>query len=119
MARKKLVTVKVKESNRKILSVLAVIFMVAFLLRFEVIATAFNSFLQMLGIDTNVQQIQNTAVTIANIAIGSLLLWGGVSLLSLPFVGVVFAVIGGVILAFEAVKLYNATMPNDKISEPL
>lgn len=119
MARKKLLTVKVKESNRRVLSVLIVVFMVAFLLRFEVIATAFNSLLQLLGIDTSVDQIMNVAVTIANLSIGALLLWGGVSLLSVPFFGVGFAVIGGVLLAYEAVKLYNATNSSKQISEPL
>jgi len=119
MQRKKLQTVKIKESNRKILSVLTVIFMVAFLLRFEVIATAFNSLLQLMGIDTTIQQIQNTAITIANITIGGLLLVAGITFVSFLWVGVAFAVIGGVVLTWEALRLYNLSTSSNKISEPL
>lgn len=102
--KRKIWAVKVQEKSRKILSVLFVIMLVAFLLRFEVIADALGS---ILGVDG--EKVRSAAGRVYAIALGVILLYTASLLISVPFVGVAFALVGVSILAYQLISMYNST----------
>jgi hypothetical protein len=102
-------TVKVKETSRKWLSVLLVIFLIAFLLRFEFVAELVSG---VSGIPK--EDIQDSAGSVAMITLGALLILTG-AFISIPFVAPAMVVVGFVVIIVELVRIYNSRLTGGKI----
>lgn len=100
---------KVKESSRKWLSFLLVVFLIAFLLRFEVVAELVGG---LTGIEP--QKIQDVAGSIAMVTMGTILIVAG-SIVAVPFVAPALIIAGSALVIWEAVRIFNRRSSKGKI----
>lgn len=104
MASRKNWTVKVRERGRQVMSVLIVVFLVAFLMTFDKVAELVAN---VLG--TTKETIQEVSSMIMWTVVGLMFIKAAAWTSGLPFVPIGFAIIGGIILVVQAVRLYNMT----------
>lgn len=103
---------KVKESNRKWLSVLLMVFFVAFLLQLEFI----QEVLKTIFPNVDWPEVGRYAGVVGWSALGISLIAAGSATMAIPFVGVGFAVVGGIILLTQAIKVWNEKLSSGEIS---
>lgn len=111
MATRKIQTVKIKESNRRWLSVLLMVFFVAFLLQIEFI----QEVLKTIFPNVDWPEVGRYASVVGWTALGVSLIAAGSATMAIPFVGVGFAVVGGLILLTQALKVWNEKLSSGKI----
>lgn len=100
--------VKISEKARIFISILIVIFLIAFMLRLDVVAQMVSD---LTGIPKDA--IKNTASYITGLASGALLVTAGVVLAaSVPFIAAGLAVVGAVIIVWTLINIYNDTNKN-------
>lgn len=114
MAREKIHTVKIKEKNRKIQSVLLTIALIAFLLQFDWAC----AMVQKLFPNVPCGKLKFAASVTFWTATGVAMLSVGATTAAIPYVGAAFSVIGGVIIITQAIRIWNRGGNPSKIIWP-
>lgn len=110
MARAKTYTSKMRKTGKFILTFFIILFLLGFLLRFDVFAGAAAKVTPW-----DKEQIQSFAGHVMLISLGLILVQVGLTFSAVPFVGVGLATVGAALLIFEAIRLWNANRPAQKI----